>query len=107
MRYQYQVLLNDMPQIARAWLLSYEMGMYLIKITIDGQEGMVYSGDRPMRFSSIEQAREAFACFDIGLAELIHQSPYDEMIGLGTNGYPMRQVEAMRIPLKWQRDSRL
>ncbi|MDF2179682.1 DUF6482 family protein [Aliiglaciecola sp. CAU 1673] len=95
MHYDYQSLLNDTPHIQKAWLLSFEMGMYLVKISVDGQEGMVFSGDRPLRFSSIEQARQAFEHCEIDHAELVHQSPYDEMIG-----HKKQQIDAMRIPLQ-------
>ncbi len=73
---------------------SYEMNVYLVQITAEGQTGMVFNakGD-PMRFHSAGHIREFFAHCDIKSAYMKHDTPYDEMIG-----NPPKATQSMALP---------
>jgi len=74
---------------------SFEMNVYLVYITSGGQSGMVYDDeqDRPKRFFSAGQIREAFSHCHVEKAVMKHDSPYDEMIG-----NPPKSAEQMALP---------
>jgi hypothetical protein len=86
MTIEYQQLQQQNPRISVLEVQSYEMNVYLVKVylhdTIDGQiEGMLYHQGKLMRFHSSQQIRDAFEAMTIEQAVLLHESPYDEMIG--------------------------
>lgn len=60
---------------------SYEMNVYLVKLTVGDNIGLVYAGDSPMRFHSSQHIRDVFDGLNILAAQMLHESPYDEMIG--------------------------
>jgi len=60
---------------------SYEMNVYLVELRVDEIKGLVYEGDSPMRFYSSQHIRDVFDGLKILAAQMIHESPYDEMIG--------------------------
>jgi hypothetical protein len=68
--------------IERLEVHSFEMSVYLVKLTIAGKDGYVYAKpERIQRFSSTQHIRDAFAQCVVKEAVLVHDSPYDEMIG--------------------------
>ena len=60
---------------------SYEMNVYLVKLKIGDKTGLVYEGDSPKRFYSSQHIRDVFEGLKILAAQMLHESPYDEMIG--------------------------
>jgi hypothetical protein len=60
---------------------SYELNVYLVKVSVGDNTGLVYEGDSPKRFHSSQHIRDAFKGLSISAAQMIHESPYDEMIG--------------------------
>ena len=77
---------------------SYELNVYLVKLKVGENIGLVYEGDSPKRFYSSQHIRDAFDGLQILAAQMIHESPYDEMIGnpesaqsLGTLPFSMAQ----------------
>lgn len=60
---------------------SYEMNIYLVKLRVGNKTGLVYAGDSPKRFHSSQHIRNEFAGLNILAAQMLHESPYDEMIG--------------------------
>ncbi|MFT5838802.1 MAG: hypothetical protein ACI9UT_001298 [Flavobacteriales bacterium] len=77
---------------------SYELNVYLVKLRVGESTGLVYEGDSPKRFHSSQHIRDAFDGLHILAAQMIHESPYDEMIGnpesaqsLGTLPFSMAQ----------------
>lgn len=61
---------------------SFEMNVYLVALNVGTQSGMVYDDkDKPKRFHSTQQIREAFADCVVEKAVMVHDTPYDEMIG--------------------------
>mgnify|MGYP006981148601 FL=1 len=60
---------------------SYEMNVYLVELKVGDETGLVYEGDRPKRFHSTQHVRDTFASCIILAAQMLHESPYDEMIG--------------------------
>ena len=73
---------------------SFEMNVYLVNLTVGGDSGMVYDKqDKPMRFFSAGQIREAFAHCEIKNSVMVHDTPYDEMIG-----NPPKASQKMALP---------
>jgi hypothetical protein len=73
---------------------SFEMNVYLVQLNIDSNTGMVYDDkDKPMRFFSTQQIREVFEDFIVEKAVMVHDTPYDEMIG-----NPPKASEKMALP---------
>lgn len=61
---------------------SFEMNVYLVKLTINGESGFVYDDkDSIVRFHSSQHIRDIFAECVVDHATMVHDSPYDEMIG--------------------------
>jgi hypothetical protein len=72
--------------------------VYLVKLRVGEDTGLVYEGDSPKRFHSSQHIRDAFDGLHILAAQMLHESPYDEMIGnpqsaqsLGTLPFSMGQ----------------
>lgn len=75
-------LIRRRPTITRLEVQSFEMNLYLVKAEINGVDAFVYNdADRPMRFHSSQHVRETFAEILVEHAVMLHNSPYDEMIG--------------------------
>jgi len=60
---------------------SFEMNVYLVKLTVGDNTGLVYEGQSPKRFQSSQFIRDAFDGCHVLAAQMLHESPYDEMIG--------------------------
>lgn len=80
-KFQYKALLSEAPAIDMLTVCSYEMNVYLVKLTVGQQQGLVYEGDRPKRFHSSQHIRDSFDTCTVNASQMIHESPYDEMIG--------------------------
>lgn len=80
-KFVYKTLNPTELVISKLIVLSYEMSVYMVKLECQNQQGLVYDNERPMRFFSTQQIRDAFHYFRVEHAEMHHQSPYDEMIG--------------------------
>ena len=94
MKFVYSELEKSLPSIELLEVHSFEMNVYLVNITVKQHSGMVYDdSDKPMRFHSSGHIREAFAPFDVKNAVMVHDTPYDEMIG-----NPPKASEKMALP---------
>ncbi|MFT2092729.1 DUF6482 family protein [Paraglaciecola sp. 2405UD69-4] len=67
--------------IDRLTVHSYEMSIYLVELEIGSDIGFVYDDDKPKRFVSSQEVRQAFENCKVLTAQMLHESPYDEMIG--------------------------
>lgn len=73
---------------------SFEMNVYLVKLHTANEAGFVYAkDDRPMRFHNSQQVRDAFESCDVTQAVMVHDSPYDEMVG-----NPNKPEQSMEMP---------
>ncbi|MEP1383952.1 MAG: DUF6482 family protein [Paraglaciecola sp.] len=72
---------SDQTVVDKLTVHSYEMSIYLVELEVNGVSGLVYKGDKPMRFFSSQDVRNAFANCKVLKAQMSHESPYDEMIG--------------------------
>ncbi|WP_041714153.1 DUF6482 family protein [Paraglaciecola sp. T6c] len=83
LKYMLQDIMSNKPNIEVASVESHDMSLYILRLTIAGKQGVVYdkSTHRPMSFRSTEHIRDALSDCCVNHAELIHLSPYDEMIG--------------------------
>jgi hypothetical protein len=73
---------------------SFEMNIYLVKVTIAGEAGFVTDkNNSPMRFHNSQMVRDMFDHCDVQRAVMTHDSPYDEMIG-----NPMKQSNLTEMP---------
>ncbi|MFC4698689.1 DUF6482 family protein [Glaciecola siphonariae] len=77
---------------------SFEMNVYLVKLYTPQGDGFVYDdADRPMRFHNSQQIRDAFEQCEVDRAVMVHDSPYDEMIG-----NPNKAEPSMSMPFSMQ-----
>lgn len=77
---------------------SFEMNVYLVKLHTEEKAGFVYGkDDRPMRFHNSQQVRDAFELCEVRKAVMVHDSPYDEMIG-----NPNKPEPSMEMPFSMQ-----
>ncbi|WP_371194282.1 DUF6482 family protein [Glaciecola sp. SC05] len=84
--------------IAKLEVQSFEMNVYLVKLYTDTAEGFVYdANDRPMRFNNSQQIRDTFEFCTVVEAVMVHDSPYDEMIG-----NPNKPEASMAMPFSMQ-----
>jgi len=84
--------------ISKLEVQSFEMNVYLVKLHTLEKSGFVYGkDDRPMRFNNTQQIRDAFELCDIKVAVMVHDSPYDEMIG-----NPNKPEQSMELPFSMQ-----
>lgn len=73
---------------------SFEMNVYLVQLKVGERTGLVYDDkDRPMRFFSAGHIREAFAHCQVTRSVMVHDSPYEEMIG-----GPPKASQQMALP---------
>ena len=94
MKLLYQDILKLEAPIDFIEVQSFDMCVYLVRITVGQNSGMLYgSEDKPMRFASTQEIREAFETLTVKDAVMTQQSYYDEMIG-----NPPGAAEPMRIP---------
>jgi len=89
---------NKPMNIDKLEVQSFEMNIYLVKLYVGDEQGFVYSEqDKPMRFYNGQQIRDAFEHCNVTTAVMIHDTPYDEMIG-----NPSKAEPAMALPFSMQ-----
>lgn len=98
----HKFLMSDISKqplsIERLEVQSFEMNVYLVKLEINGVLGFVYdANDRPMRFNSSQHVRNMFELCQVTTAVMVHDSPYDEMIG-----NPNKPEQSMAMPFSMQ-----
>lgn len=81
MKFDYTQLLKNPREITCLEVQSFEMNVYLVKLTIDFEDGMLFDNAELKRFRSSQEIRDAFENFTVERAIMVHDSPYDEMIG--------------------------
>lgn len=98
-RFCYKEIKNSPLSIKLLEVLSFEMNIYLVRLTIlEGsglQHGLVYDmeNDKPMRFSTTIEIKEFFQSCIVESAVMVHDSPYDEMIN-----NPPKQAQQTALP---------
>lgn len=97
MKYQLDSLLQAPVDIQVLELHSFEMNVYLVKVKLNDEIGLVYEGDAPKRFHSTQHVRDTFENCQIREAFMVHESPYDEMIG-----NPPKSERAMVLPFSME-----
>lgn len=97
-KFTYKDLMQRTPAIDYLEVQSFEMNIYLVQITIGEKCGFVYDEkDRPMRFFSAGHIREAFAECVVAQSVMVHDTPYEEMIG-----NPPKSESKMALPFTMQ-----
>lgn len=97
-KYPMSALAKKPHHIERLEVQSFEMNVYLVKITIDGSAGFVTDkNNSPMRFHNSQMVRDLFEHCTVDKAVMTHDSPYDEMIG-----NPMKASDATQMPFSMQ-----
>jgi hypothetical protein len=81
MKFDYTELSKNPRSITCLEVQSFEMNVYLVKLTVDSEEGMLFDAGELKRFHSSQEIREAFESFTVERAILVQDSPYEEMIG--------------------------
>ncbi|MFQ3251306.1 DUF6482 family protein [Glaciecola sp.] len=88
------MLATKPQQIKRLEVQSFEMSVYLVKITIEGRTGFVTDhNDSPMRFFSTQMIKDMFSHCEVEVAVMTQDSVYEEMIG-----NPIVERKAPEIP---------
>lgn len=93
MKFDYKKLIDNRMVIDQLEVQSFEMNVYLVKIYNGDASGMLYQGDSLKRFHSSQQIRDAFESVHVVKAVMVHESPYDEMIG-----NPPKAKGSMAVP---------
>ncbi|GAA0855063.1 DUF6482 family protein [Aliiglaciecola litoralis] len=93
MKFDYDNVINGKIIIEELEVQSFEMNLYLVKLKIDGSSGMLYQNKALKRFHSAEQIRDEFKSVHVVKAWMVHESPYDEMIG-----NPPKSSTSMTLP---------
>ncbi len=93
-KFSFSQFQQNSVQIQYLEVQSFELNIYLVKLTVDGVTGFVYDKhDNIMRFHSSQHIRDSFVTCNVAKAVMIHDSPYEEMIG-----NPPKSNEAMAMP---------
>jgi len=93
-KYPMTQLAKKTHHIERLEVQSFEMNVYLVKVTIAGEAGFVTDkNNSPMRFHNSQMVRDMFEHCDVDSAIMTHDSPYDEMIG-----NPMKKSDLTEMP---------
>lgn len=93
MKFDFDKVINQKLMIDQLEVQSFDLNLYLVKLKIDGNSGMLYQNQAIKRFQSAQQIRDAFASVHVVKALMTHQSAYDEMIG-----NPPKASEALVLP---------
>ena len=97
-KYKMSDITKQALSIDKLEVQSFEMNVYLVKLHIGANSGFVYDkADRPMRFHSSQQIRDLFELCKIDKAVMVHDSPYDEMVG-----NPNKPEQSMEMPFSMQ-----
>ena len=93
-KYPMSMLAKKPHHIERIEVQSFEMNVYLVKVTIAGESGFVTDkSGSPMRFHNSQMVRDSFEHCKVDSAVMTHDSPYDEMIG-----NPMKASDVTEMP---------
>ncbi|MFT5713120.1 MAG: hypothetical protein ACI9DQ_001531 [Glaciecola sp.] len=92
-KYPMTTLTKKPHLIERLEVQSFEMNVYLVKVTIAGEAGFVTDKkNSPMRFHNSQMVRDMFDHCDVQSAVMTHDSPYDEMIGNPAKGSNLAEM---------------
>lgn len=92
---QIEQLIKRQTLIEKLSILSFEMNIYLVEVKSKDYNGLVRNEQGlPRRFRSVHEVKEEFELCNVKFAELIHDSPYDEMIG-----NPAKAENQMVLPI--------
>ncbi len=80
------MLVSDLEQtntkIKQLKILSFDMNIYLVEVDTGLYQGLIRAPDgNPQRFHSVQQVKDELQNCQVVKAELVHESPYDEMVG--------------------------
>jgi hypothetical protein len=76
---------------------SVTMSVCTVEVELDNNTYVLCdSQDRVMRFNGVEHARNSLSHLEVEQALLLHDSPYDEMVGT-----PEVAGEPILVPLGW------
>ena len=94
-----RIRLKDLQQMGGEYDLtirSLELALYQVEVSLAGGERLLCDdAGKPLRFRTLQAAREALAPLTASSLQLVHQSAYDEMIG-----QPLKQEgNTMAVPL--------
>ena len=90
-------MLKNQVTIERLKILSFEMNIYLVDVELEDFRGLVRDDkNNPQRFKSVTEIKDIFFGCKVLQAELVHESPYDEMIG-----NPPRGNNKMVLPIQF------
>lgn len=90
-------VLDSQTVIDRLRILSFEMNIYLVDVELEAFRGLVRDEKgNPQRFASVTEIKDLFGQCTVRKAELVHESPYDEMIG-----NPPRANNQMVLPIQF------
>ena len=94
-----RIRLKDLLQMGGEYDLtirSLELALYQAEVSLAGGERLLCDdAGKPLRFRTLQAAREALAPLTASSLQLVHQSAYDEMIG-----QPLKQEgNTMAVPL--------
>lgn len=96
MHMQLYHLTDGQHQVSEIEIHAFEMGLYLLKAKVDNQYVLITDkAGKPIHFHSINEIREELADCPLEQAYLVHQTPYDEMVGQADEANIMR----MKLPL--------
>ena len=82
-KFFFKEVTDSSSDIDRLEVQSFEMNVYILKLTIGEKTGIVFDKDkdRPKRFNNAAEIREAFANRNVKEAVMTYDSPYEEMVG--------------------------
>lgn len=90
-----KIFFKDLSEysIEKLIICSLEQALYQAVVVIDGQEHVVWDDEKTcVRSRNLMKIRERFEPLEIKDTFLRHESPYDEMIGMG-DGAPSNRLE--------------
>ena len=80
-----RIRLKDLQEMGGEYPLtirSLDLSLYQLEVTLAGKSRLLRDEhDNPLRFRTLEAAREALAPLNASSLNLVQQSAYDEMIG--------------------------
>ncbi len=89
--------LGNIGAVMDLYIESIEGGTYLVKkVSGDHSQIIKNNNDKPLTFNSLEEIRSYFAETPLEHVWLTQSTPYEEMVGLESNG------ESMKIELDWK-----
>ncbi len=88
--------LLDMGGEYELTIRSLDLALYQAEVTLAGVDRLLCDDcDKPLRFRTLQAAREALAPLTARRLQLVHQSAYDEMIGQPGRSQP----NTLAVPL--------